>query len=210
MKFKINKEKVLWLLRMAGQGIVGLAVIGAIIYYVIHNTEYSTDIVEEDAMELVNQILEENDISHRCVKITGLPDEIMAMHNSYDLTAELDNGEKLSIRFSRVRKDGKYVHQVKILGSDRRKEPTQADIVTEEIQSKILAAFSLPEENAEFVNIHHFNGDGERFILQAIITRNGEKYLTPHITLQLVEGKPVMITYSAEHARLNSELLTKL
>ena len=95
--------------------LIAVAVLGGIAYYMVNNNEYSTQTMANDAKELVNTLLKDNNLPMRCVKISNLPDETLALKLEYDLIAELDNGEHLRIRFRRFRENGKTMHEVKIL-----------------------------------------------------------------------------------------------
>lgn len=113
---KPAKEKIHNILIWAGRIIIGLAVLCGIFYYLLNNSEYSTKILEKDTMVLVDEILENNCSSAKCVKISGLPDEFLAMMNEYELEATLDNGRKLPVKVTRIRKNGNFRLQVELRG----------------------------------------------------------------------------------------------
>ena len=55
--------------------------------------------MKKSSISLVNEIMSNNGIENRCVKIHDLPDSIMASEDEYELTAEMDNGEKIPFTF---------------------------------------------------------------------------------------------------------------
>ena len=111
---KIAEEKLRKILIICGQIIVGLAVAGGIFYYTIHNSEYSTRILEKDTIKLVDEILEENDYSAKCVKLSGLPDGIIDMKKEYHLEAGLSDGTTVPVKVRRLRENGRNMLQVEI------------------------------------------------------------------------------------------------
>ena len=112
---KISKEILNKIFLAVGKILAGLIVIGLIFYYAINNSEYSTNTMEKDAKELVNKILKQNNLPYKCIRIMNLPDETIAMMKEYELVAELDNGEKVPIKFKRIMKNGKSIQHLEII-----------------------------------------------------------------------------------------------
>ena len=100
----------------SGEIIGGLLLLIFIIYYGVNNNDYSTATKADDARRLVNKILKQNNCKTECVRVYGFPEETLAMAPEYKLVAELSNGGKIPIKLSIVRKNGKCMQQVEILG----------------------------------------------------------------------------------------------
>lgn len=135
------------------------------------------------------------------MKIKGLPDEALAMGREYNLTAVMDDGEELPITFSRVRKDGKMYNEVHVLhfGGGRKKFDSGGGARTEEgalpewLVNTIEKKYKeYTGETTKFVKLHKIEELGDTSCIEAIIERGGKRYRAKHITVEMVDGEPLV------------------
>ena len=110
----VNKETLKKLCITAGQVIITILLLGIIIYYVINNTEYSTNTRAKETKRLVNKILKNNNDHRECLKVTGFPDKILAMYPEYNLEAQLSDGTCLPVKLKSSSENGVFTYQVEV------------------------------------------------------------------------------------------------
>ena len=79
--------------------------------------------------------------------------------------------------------------------------PSESDIITPEVIKKIEARFSTDGVKAKFIKVHSLTGADGDFYLEAIIKRNGKRYLATFLIIKIIDGKPVLMDSGLEETK---------
>lgn len=90
------------------------------------------------------------------------------------------------------------VFAIAVIGFANGCSPSESEIVTPGIIKKIEAYYSQDGIKAKFIKVHSLTGGDADFIMEAIIEREGKKYLTPVSMIKIVDGKPVLMDSGLE------------
>ena len=180
-------------IRSAGTGKIGKVLswaAGILIFLGFTFSEHFSFVIESNTKDTVNNIMKNNGISNKCVKVGNLPG-LISFDNKYNLTAEMDNGEK--IPFTATRKGDNFLVEIKeILTVNMKKSSISMvnEIMSNNgIENRCVKIHDLPDsimasENEYKLTAEMDNGEKIPFIFKCDGTRN-EVLITENFTVQM-------------------------